>query len=194
MTSLIIICLEFMKTGLFAVGGGLATIPFIYEMSDNYGWFSHQDILDFLAISEATPGPMGVNMSTYAGYITYGIPGAILTTLSLVLPSVVVVLIVARLLERFKENRFVKTGFHILRPASTALIAAAGLNILLAEFFDVGKITFDVMGKVGEIFTHVNWIAIALFAVLFVLIRFFKKINPLIFILASACIGIVLKL
>ena len=194
MSSLIIICLEFMKVGLFAIGGGLATIPFIYEMSDNYGWFSHNDILDFLAISEATPGPMGVNMSTYAGYITNGIPGAILTTLSLVLPSVVVVLIVARLLEKFRENIFVKTGFHILRPASTALIAAAGLNILLIVFFDVEKITFDTMGKVGEMFTHVNWIAIVIFILLFILMRSFKKVHPLVFILVAAGLGIVLKL
>ena len=160
MFSLLVLCFEFFKTGLFAVGGGLATIPFLYEMSTQYGWFSHQDILDFIAVAESTPGPIGVNMATYAGFLTHSWYGSILATLSLALPSFIVILIVAKILDRFRENRFVIGGFHILRPASTALIAAATLNVVMVVFFDVEKVTFDMFGYIGQVFTHINWISI----------------------------------
>lgn len=190
---LLLMCLQFFKTGLFAVGGGLATIPFLYEMSDQFGWFSHHDILNFIAVSEGTPGPMGVNMATYAGYLTSGWYGAVLSTVSLVLPSVIIILIIARLLDKFQTNRFVAGIFKWLRPASTALIAAAGLNVILVVFFDVNKITFDMFGNLGQIFTHVNWVALLMFAGLFLVMKTFKG-HPLIFILLSAGLGIVLKL
>lgn len=194
MSTIFLICFEFFKTGLFAIGGGLATIPFLYEMSDVYGWFSHHEILNFIAVAESTPGPVGINMATYAGYLTNGLPGAILTTFSLVLPSVVVILIVAKVLERFRQNKFVIVGFHILRPASTALIAAAGFNVLLIVLFDVEKLTFDMFSKIGSIFTHVNWIAIIIFVCLFIAMKIFDKVHPLVFILISAAVGIALGL
>ena len=190
---LFLMCLEFFKTGLFAVGGGLATIPFLYEISDKYQWFSHHDILNFIAVSEATPGPVGVNMATYAGYLTNGWYGAILATFSLVLPSVIIVLIVAKLQDKFQNNRFVTGGFKWLRPASTALIAAAGLNVVLVVFFDAEKITFDMFGSIGQILTHINWTALIMFACLFLVMKTFKG-HPLIFILISAGLGILLKL
>ena len=193
--TLFLMCLEFMKTGLFAIGGGLATIPFLYEMSAKYGWFSVQDVLDFIAIAESTPGPIGINMSTYAGFLSNGWYGAILSTFSLALPSVVIILIIAKILDKFKTNRFVTGAFHILRPASTALIGAAALSVLLSVFFDVNKITFDMFGSLGEIFTHINWISVAMFAVFFVLMRYvLKKVHPIFFILAAAGLGILLKL
>lgn len=192
--SLLIMCLEFMKTGLFSVGGGLATIPFLYEMAATHGWFTNHDVLTFLAIAESTPGPIGINMATYAGYTSFGWYGGILATLSLALPSVIVILLVASALDKFRTNRFVLGSFRVLRPASTALIAAAGFNVLLTVFFDVEKITFDMMGEVGKVFTHINWSAILMMAVLFVAIRYFKKVHPIFFILFSAGMGIVLKL
>ena len=196
MPDIILMCLEFMKTGLFAVGGGLATIPFLYEMSDTYGWFSHGQILDMLAISESTPGAIGINMSTYAGYQTGGVAGGILSTFALALPSVIVILIVARLLGKFKDNRFVKGGFYVLRPASTALVASAGFGVVLAVFFGVEDITFADFGRLPEIFKEINWAAIALFAVIFVLMRLkaLKKVHPIAFIAFAAVMGIVLKL
>lgn len=192
--NLLIMCLEFMKTGLFAVGGGLATIPFLYEMAAHYAWFTSQDVLTYIAIAESTPGPIGINMATYAGYTSFGWYGGVLATLSLAFPSLVVILIIAGMLDKFRTNRFVLGGFKMLRPASSALVAAAGFNVILTVFFNVEKITFSMFGKLGEIFTHVNWQAIILFAVLFAAMRYFKKIHPIFFILASAGIGILLKL
>lgn len=194
--NILVLCWSFFKTGLFSIGGGLATIPFLYEMSNRYGWFTHHDILNMLAISESTPGPIGVNMATYCGYNSFGIPGGILATFSLTLPSILVILIVARLLDKFQSNRFVKGSFYVLRPASTALIVAAGFNIMLSVFFDVEKLTFESFKHLGEIFTHVNWVEIVMCAVIFVLFRLkpLKNVHPIFFILASAGIGILLKL
>ena len=115
---------EFFKTGLFSVGG-LATLPFIYDMSDRTGWFTYQQIADMVAVSESTPGPIGVNTATYVGYITGGVPGALVATLGLVTPAVICILIIASCLKKFRENRFVDHAFYGLRPASAALIAAA---------------------------------------------------------------------
>ena len=185
---------NFFKTGLFAFGGGLATIPFLYEISDATGWFTHQDIIDMLAISESTPGPIGVNMATYTGFKSFGIGGGLAATFALVLPSFLVILIVARLLKKFQDNRFVQGAFTILRPASTALVTAAGFNILLTVFFDVEKITFDKFSQLGEIFTHINWIPIVIFAVVLAAMRIFKKVHPIVFVAICAAIGILLKL
>ena len=192
--NLLLMCLEFMKTGLFAVGGGLATIPFLYEIATKYDWFTNRDILTFIAVAESTPGPVGINMATYAGFVSNSWYGGILATFSLAFPSVVIILLVAKALDAFKTNKFVQGGFRLLRPASTALIAAAGFNVLLVVFFDIEKITFSMMGNLGQLFTHVNWLAIALFAGMFLLMRIFKKVHPLAFILVSAGLGILLKL
>ena len=107
---------EFFKTGLFAVGGGMATIPFLYNMSDKTGWFTHQDLANMIAVGESTPGPIGVNMATYVGYVTgmaqggigNAIAGAVIATLGLVLPSLGVILIVAAMLNRFKDSPLVQ--------------------------------------------------------------------------------------
>ena len=120
---------EFFKTGLFSVGGGLATLPFIYDMSDRMSWFTYQQIADMVAVSESTPGPIGVNTATYVGYITGGVPGALVATLGLVTPAVICILIIASCLKKFRENRFVDHAFYGLRPASAALIAAAGFSV-----------------------------------------------------------------
>ena len=128
---------EFFKIGLFAVGGGMATIPFLYDLSDRTGWFTHTQLADMIAISESTPGPIGVNMATYVGYEMSGIPGSIFTTLGFVAPSIIIIIIVSLFLQRFRENRYVESAFYGLRPASSGLIASAALSVaivaLLAE-------------------------------------------------------------
>ena len=121
---------EFFKTGLFAVGGGLATLPFLYDLSDRSGWFTYQDLSNLIAVSESTPGPIGVNAATYVGFLTAGPFGALIATLGLITPSVLIILLISQILERFRKNPLVEKLFYGLRPASTGLIAAAGLLVL----------------------------------------------------------------
>ena len=187
MTLLLRLMAEFAKTGLFSVGGGLATLPFLYEMSNNTGWFTHADIADMIAISESTPGAIGINMSTYAGFKTAGIPGGILATVGLALPSVIIILIVAKFLEKFRTNRLVEGAFYGLRPASLAMITAAGLNVA-----KVALVSLDAYGATGSLGDLFLWKAIALGVVLFIAQKKLKW-HPVIFIAISAVVGIVLK-
>ena len=180
---------EFFKTGLFAVGGGMATLPFLYDISTRTGWFTHEMLADMIAVSESTPGPIGVNMATYVGYVTSGIPGAVTATLGLVTPSVVIILLIARALRAFRENPLVEAGFYGLRPCSVGLIAAAGLLVVKLALFNPAL--YAASGKLSELF---NWKAILLAAVLLVCTRYVKKLkglHPIVFILASAVVGIV---
>ena len=179
--------LEFFKTGLFSVGGGMATLPFLYEMSDVTGWFSHAQIADMIAISESTPGAIGINMSTYAGFITAGVPGGILASLALAAPSVIIILIIAGFLNRFRESKLVEGAFYGLRPASIAMITAAGLNVAKVALIDLGA--YSASGSLGDLFI---WKAIALAVAIFVAQRKLKW-SPILFIAISAVIGVVFK-
>ena len=178
---------EFFKTGLFAVGGGMATLPFLYSMSDATGWFTHAQLADMIAVSESTPGPIGVNMATYVGFSTAGIPGAVVATLGLITPSVIIILIIARVLAAFRQNKVVDAAFYGLRPCSVGLIAAAGLLVVKISLFD-----FDLYQQTGVLMNVFNWKAIILAAVLIVLTRYvkpLKKLHPVFFILGSAAVG-----
>lgn len=181
---------EFFKTGLFAVGGGLATLPFLNALADSTGWFTRAQLADMVAVSESTPGPMGVNMATYVGFTVGGIPGAVIATLGLITPSIIVILIIAKLLEKFRDSRAVSSAFYGLRPASTGLIAAAGLSVAATTLVDL-----NMGGKITELLSF-NWPAIALAAMLIVLTRFVKPtkgLHPIVFILFSAVVGIVFR-
>ncbi len=172
---------EFFKTGLFAIGGGMATLPFLYDMSDKTGWFTRAQLADMIAVSESTPGPIGVNMATYVGYLTGGVPGAVTATLGLVTPSIIVILIVAAFLQAFRTSRYVTGAFYGLRPASTALITAAGL-VVVKETFVVSAGFF--------------WQGLILAAVIVVLTNFVKQTkgwHPIVFIGLSALVGVVFR-
>jgi len=177
---------EFFITGLFMFGGGLAAIPFLQQMSERTGWFTIPQLMDMIAISESTPGPISVNMATYAGYIVAGVPGGIIATLGLVAPSLIIASIVARLLRRFRDSRLVASAFYGLRPASLGLIAAAGLAVLRLSLLDVG-----LFKQTGELLDLVNIRTLILAVVLFVLINRIKA-HPIIFMAGSAVIGIFL--
>ncbi|MBQ8264769.1 MAG: chromate transporter [Oscillospiraceae bacterium] len=182
---------EFFKTGLFSVGGGMATIPFLEDISTRTGWFTHAQLADMVAVSESTPGPIGVNMATYVGYLTGGIPGSIIATLGLVTPSVIVILIIAAFLKSFRENKYVDRVFYGIRPASTALIASAGVSVLMLCIVDV-----EVFRVTGKIFELIDPKAIILFALIWVLtnlVKQTKKMHPLVFIAISAAAGLVFK-
>ena len=181
---------EFFKTGLFAVGGGMATLPFLEDMAERTNWFTAAQLADMIAVSESTPGPIGVNMATYVGFITGGVPGALTATLGLITPSVIVILIVAAFLKSFRDSKYVKSAFYGLRPASTALVAAAGITVVRKTFL-VGTVT-----AVADLLTAIDWKAVVLAAVLLVLTRWVKatkKLHPIVFIAASAAVGLLLK-
>ena len=180
---------EFFKTGLFAVGGGMATLPFLYDMSARHpDWFITAQLADMIAVSESTPGPIGVNMATYVGFHTAGILGGLVATLGLAAPSVIIILIIARVLKQFRENTYVDAAFYGLRPCSVGLIAAAGLLVVKIALFD-----FDAYALSGEIADLFKLKALILAAVLLVLTRAVKatkKLHPIVFILGSAVVGV----
>ena len=180
---------EFFKTGLFAVGGGMATLPFLYDISARTGWFTAAQLADMIAVSESTPGPIGVNMATYVGFSTAGIPGAVIATLGLITPEVIIILIIARVLAAFRQNRYVDAAFYGLRPCSLGLIAAAGVLVVKVAMLDLER--YAASGAILDLF---NWKALALAAVLLVftrLVKQTKKLHPIFFILASAVVGAV---
>ena len=130
---------EFFKTGLFAVGGGMATLPFLDAIAVKTGWFTHAQLVDMIAVSESTPGPIGVNMATYVGFTSAGPLGAIIATLGLIAPSIIIILIIAKFLSKFKDSHIVKSIFYSLRPTSTALIAAAGVPVIMLSLTNSDK-------------------------------------------------------
>ena len=186
---------EFFKAGLFAIGGGMATVPFLQEISRKTGWYTAGDLADMIAVSESTPGPIGVNMATYVGYTTVhnhygpvaGIFGGILSTVGLVMPSVIIILIVARFLEKFRENRYVNAAMYGLRAASVALISSAGISIVLIAVFQVNTIEEWRSATI-------DYRCFVLAAVILILTRWVPKVkdlHPICFIIASAVIGII---
>jgi len=181
---------EFCKTGLFAVGGGMATLPFLYDMSVRHpDWFTSAQITDMIAVSESTPGLIGVNMATFAGYHVGGVFGGIVATLGLIFPEIIVILLISRVLARFRSNEVVSAVFYGLRPCSVGLIAAAGMLVLKNALLDL-----DAFRASGALLDLISLKAISLAVLLLVLTRWVKptkKLHPVFFILFSAVIGIV---
>lgn len=184
MTDALILMWEFFKTGLFAIGGGPATIPFLMDMAEKYPWFSMQELSDMIAISESTPGPIGLNMATYAGFQTLGWFGGVFSTLALVFPSIVVIILIAKFLEGFQENRLVQAAFRGIRPAVTALIAAAVIQMIRVTLFTEES---------GEMIPRVQ--SIVLCAVIFFLLQWkkAKKMHPAMWFLIAAAVGVVFR-
>lgn len=186
MMDLLIMCVEFIKTGLFAVGGGLATLPFLTQMQEKYGWFSAAELANMIAVSESTPGPIGVNMATYVGYANKGVIGGIAATLSLILPSIVIILVIAKALDKYQKNATIQNMFAFMRPAVAGLIAAAGFSVL--------KIA--LLRPADTLVASLNWVAIVIFAVLVTLtqVKKLKKLHPIVFIAAGAVLGVVFQM
>jgi len=176
---------EFFITGIFIFGGGLAAIPFLQQIGENTGWYTTTELMDMIAIAEATPGPIGINMATYAGYTAAGIPGGIIASIALVMPSVIIALVVARLLVRFRESIYVQSALYGLRPASLGLISAAGLTVFSLVIFgsEVNNMVSD--GSIG----FFDYRALILAAVLLIATNTLK-VHPIIYLAISAVIGI----
>lgn len=177
--------IEFFQIGLFAVGGGPATIPFLMELAERVDWYTKADVASMLAVSESTPGPIGLNMSTYAGYHAAGFLGGLTATLSLVLPSLIVIIIIAKLLENFNENTYVQAAFRIIRPAVTGLIASAVLGIFQTALFTASDGSFRVpvvqLVMCLVFFLGMSW-------------KKLKKVHPVFWILAGAALGIIFQM
>lgn len=168
--------LTFFKIGAFTFGGGYAMLPLIQEEVKNHGWMEAKQLIDFIAISESTPGPFAINVSTYVGTEVGGIFGAFCATLGVVLPSFIIILIVAKCYEKFKTNKYVIGCMSGLKPAVIGLIAAAFLSMINTVIIGsgIGSLSF--------------FISVAIFAVMTVLV--FIKIHPIIVICISAAAGI----
>lgn len=179
--------IEFLKIGLFAIGGGLATLPFLYALSDKYHWFDHKMLTNMIAVSESTPGPLGINMATFAGFQSAGVIGSIIATLSLTMPCIIIIIIVARFLEKFKNNHTVDSIFYGLRPAVTAIIAAAGFQVFKVSILNLNSVT-----PIDNILSYINYKAVILLIVLLFAIAKFKK-HPVVYITFAALIGIIFK-
>ncbi len=181
MKTFLLMCWEFFKTGLFAVGGGLATIPFLKEMSIKYGWFTMDRLTTMIAVSESTPGPIGVNMATYVGYEMFGLPGAVSATLSLIAPSIIVILIISRILDAFRDSKTVKAVFGGFRPAVVGFILSAVISIYRTAFVLEGTVLTEM----------VNWKALILYAVLLAFYLKREKTHPIVLILLAGFAGAV---
>lgn len=187
--TLLLLFYEFFKAGLFAVGGGLATLPFILKMIERYpDWFGTLQLADIVAIAESTPGPVGVNAATFAGYSAAGVMGALVASFAVILPSFIIISIIAGALERFRSNPYVERAFSGLRPAVSGLIAAAGYSV-----FRLAILRGDLSAGLLQ---AVDWRCLILFALLFAAtqIKKLKKLHPILYIAAGALAGIVLGL
>ena len=180
---------EFFKTGLFAVGGGMATVPFLQDIGQRTGWYTTETLVNMLAVSESTPGPIGVNMATYTGYTTGGVLGSIVATLGLATPSITVILIVAAMLRAFRDNKYVDRIFYGIRPASTALIASAWITVVT-----ICLIHIDAFKQTGLFSSLLDWRNLVLFAAIWIAtnkIEYTKKWHPLAFIGIAAAVGVI---
>ena len=177
---------EFFKVGLFAVGGGMATFPFLEDLGVKTGWYTQLQLADMIAVSESTPGPIGVNMATYVGFETAGILGSLCATVGLVTPSVIIIVLVSKVLEKFRTNTYVEAAFYGLRPASVAMVASAGIGVAMTTLLNLTASGFAVL----------RWRELVLAAVILVLTNFVpkvKKFHPIVFIALAAAVGIIFK-
>lgn len=187
---------RFFFVGLFSVGGGLATLPFLTDMGEVTGWFTQTDISNMIAISESTPGPIGINMATYVGFqmgegfggMPGGFFGALVAPLGLTAPALIVVLAISKVLLKFRSSKYVEWVFYGLRAASLGLIASACLGVAKIAFFSA-----DAFAESGNFLMAVDYKSIILSVLVFFGVTKFKKLHPIVFILIAAVVGAVFK-
>lgn len=179
---------EFFKTGLFAVGGGLATIPFLNEIALRTGWFSQDLLGDMIAVAESTPGPIGVNVATYAGFTTAGFFGGLIATLGLILPSIIIILLIGTVLEKFKNNPFVSRAFYGIRPMVVGMIASVAIGLIGSALVKTDFADFHAL--IGAM----DWRSVILFFIFLFATNKWKKLHPIVFIVLAGVLGALLKL
>lgn len=171
MTLFIHLFLQFFHIGVFSFGGGYATLPFLFDIAEKYHWYTTKQLTDMLAISSITPGPVGINVATFAGFTTSGILGAMIATTAIVLPSFIIVTIVSKVLDKFKTNRNIKGAIRAIKPAGCALLSAVGIKLIFTS-------NLHLFGTI---------ILIA-----FLITGFRKKSDPLFYLGISAILGLIL--
>lgn len=179
MHDILILIIEFFKTGLFSVGGGLATIPFLIEMGEKYNFFKYDELLTMIGVSESTPGAIGINMATYVGIKTAGFFGGIISTISLVLPSIIIILFIARIIKKYSKSIYVKSIMEFLKPMSIGFILAAIIPIIISLFNDGGINKYLVVGII---------------LIIFIIRQNFNKLHPGFLILAAFLVGVIVDL
>ncbi len=162
---------QFFHIGVFSFGGGYATLPFLYEIAEKYHWYTTSQLTDMISLSSVTPGPVGINMATFAGFTTAGILGAAIATFAIVLPSYIIVSIVYKILDKFNENRIVKGAIRALKPAGCAMLSAVGIKLIFSS-------NLHLIGS--------------LILAFFVITSFYKKQDPIFYLGLSAVLGIIL--
>lgn len=177
----------FFKIGLFSVGGGLATLPFLQELIEKYGWITSEELINMIAISESTPGPIGINAATFVGNTTAGLFGGIIATLGLVTPSIIIIIVIAHYFSRFSEEHLVKSAFYGIRPAVAGLIGAVGFEVAKIALLNIDK--YYKSEKLLDLF---QFKGIMLFIIMLYLIDRYKK-HPIVYIIGAAFIGIIFK-
>ncbi|MBQ4123652.1 chromate transporter [bacterium] len=177
-----LLCYEFAQIGIFAIGGGYAAIPFLFHIQDKYNWFSIEELTNMIAISNITPGPIGINMATYAGFKTAGILGSTVSTFSMLIVPFIITILITKLFSKLQNNDTIKNLFMGLRPAACALLLSIGISLLFTELFNTKEINFE----------SIDIKQFGLFIVLLISMSFFKK-NPLITILLGAIGGVILN-
>lgn len=181
----LLLAYEFFKVGLFSIGGGMATLPFLMDLTEKYDWYTASELANMVAISESTPGPVGINMATYAGYNAAGLSGAIVATLALTAPALIIIIIIAKFLENFSENPTVKAVFYGIRPTVAALIGYAVWELL--------KIAL-VTTSGGA--TQIDYTSLLVCAAAFILmqVKQLGKLHPLIWIIAGGVAGVLFQM
>jgi chromate transporter len=182
--NLLMLFARFFKIGLFSVGGGYATLPFLYEMADKEEWLSAETIGNMLAVAQSLPGAIGVNLAVYTGFQRAGVPGGLAAALGLVCPSLVIIMVVVRILNAFKESSLAASLFSGLRPAGAGLLSAAALGVLAVSLLDSAAQTWIAM---------LRWRECVLFGVIFLLIRSLKQ-HPVVYLALAGLAGVVLEL
>jgi len=178
----IILFFEFVKIGFFAIGGGYATLPFLYQLSLVHHWFIPGDLTQMLAIASMMPGPIGINLASQVGFKVNGLIGTLIAVAGIMIPSLFFVFAVSKLLKKFEGNKFVLSIMYMLKPTSCGMVIAIGVSLLK-----------DVVFPHGVSVNGIDWIALVLFIILFT-INFKKKLPPLAYLGFSAFVGITLTL
>ena len=181
---MILLFLEFMKIGFIAVGGGPATLPYLMELTERYDWYTMEDLTNMIAVSESTPGPLGLNMSTYAGFNTLGLFGGVVSTAGLVIPSLIIIILIAKFLENFNETPYVKGAFAGIRPAVAAIITASVLKVCRVSLFTMVD---------GALTPEIKTIILCIIVFALLQVKKLQKYHPGFWLLFAAIVGIVFQ-